>query len=105
MGRSEDKAMEFKPSMKCDKHPRYKVIRKPKPGCVICHAMWQEKLVWLESQPLTKYQRADLVLQALREQCKDLDDDDAIEVCDEVEDGAKQMRECLMMDWDSGPNN
>jgi hypothetical protein len=31
--------------MKCDLHPKYKAVRKPKPGCVICHAMWQETLV------------------------------------------------------------
>lgn len=31
--------------LQCHVHPRYKAIRKPRPGCVLCHAMWQEKLV------------------------------------------------------------
>lgn len=31
--------------LKCHVHPRYKAIRKPRPGCVLCHAIWQEKLV------------------------------------------------------------
>lgn len=39
--------------MKCDKHPKYKAMRKPKPGCVICHAMWQETLVRRQQEPAT----------------------------------------------------
>lgn len=58
-----------------------------------------------QKQPLTKYQRAEIVLKCLREQCKDLDDDDTVEVCDEVSDGARQMGEAIVMDWDSGPHN
>lgn len=57
------------------------------------------------TKQLTKYERAEIVLKCLREQCEGLDEDDTIEVCDEVEDGAKQMRECILMDWDSGPHN
>lgn len=58
-----------------------------------------------KQQPLTKYQRAEIVLQCLRDQCKELDDDDTVEVCDEVSDGARKIGECILIDWDSGPNN
>lgn len=37
-------------TMRCGKHPRYKAIRKPHPGCVICHAIWQMKLVQKENK-------------------------------------------------------
>lgn len=37
-----------KAKLSCHVHPRYKAIRKPRPGCVLCHAMWQEKLVEIE---------------------------------------------------------
>lgn len=40
----------FRPSFTCDIHKTYKVVRKPKLGCIICHAMWNEKLVWLETR-------------------------------------------------------
>jgi hypothetical protein len=90
--------------MTCDKHPRYGVIRKPKPGCVICHAMWQEKLVWQENtRPI--YDRAQTVLNVLREQGAGLDEDDFEELCDEVENGIRTMWESARIDWDAGPRN
>lgn len=39
-----------KAKLSCHIHPRYKAIRKPRPGCVLCHAMWQDKLVELEQK-------------------------------------------------------
>lgn len=32
----------------CHRHPLYKAVRKPRPGCVLCHAMWQNKQVEIE---------------------------------------------------------
>lgn len=46
--------MLYVPAINCHVHPRYKAIRKPRPGCVLCHAMWQDKLVWLEKQEKIK---------------------------------------------------
>ncbi len=41
----------YTPKITCHVHPQYKAVRAPrKPGCVLCHAMWQDKLVWLEQQ-------------------------------------------------------
>jgi hypothetical protein len=40
----------YTPKITCHVHPKYKAIRKPRPGCVLCHAMWQDKLVFLERQ-------------------------------------------------------
>ena len=43
--------MLYQPKVTCHVHPRYKAVRKPRlAGCVLCHAMWQDKLVWLEKQ-------------------------------------------------------
>lgn len=28
---------------KCDKHPKYKVLRKPRTACEMCWAMWFHK--------------------------------------------------------------
>lgn len=42
--------MLYQPKITCHVHLKYKAIRKPRNSCVLCHAMWQDKLVWLERQ-------------------------------------------------------
>lgn len=49
-----DALIPFAPRFTCHVHPRYKAIRKPRPGCVLCHAMWQDRLVWLERKGKAK---------------------------------------------------
>jgi hypothetical protein len=51
------------------------------------------------------YDRAQQVLNALREQGQGLDEDDFEELCDEVENGMRQMWECARMDESDGPRN
>lgn len=43
-----------KDQVSCHIHPRYKAIRKPRPGCVLCHAMWQVRLVEIERKQKTE---------------------------------------------------
>lgn len=37
-------------NLRCHVHPRYKAIRAPRPGCILCRAMWQAKLAENERQ-------------------------------------------------------
>lgn len=51
-----DATLVTKKLLTCHVHPKYKAIRKPRSSCVLCRAMWHDKLV--EQERLKKIEDA-----------------------------------------------
>ena len=47
--------------MKCEKHPKYKAIRKPTAKCSMCHLMYSETLKNKEIEKHTKSNRESIL--------------------------------------------